>query len=1017
MTESNYTTVMIQSYQEEFEGLIKKYVFNSYGDLEKKEIEDLSNSLIGLFSQAILAYRKDLFKSIDISLKTEGILFGVDVFNVENLFEDFYIELEQLLSSQFQDFTLKENELLDSIYQFIKEYIKLDILLMSRYYEETELYGFPNSFSVYPEKRMDYLNEDEVYSKSRELLEAVDRIENLSYQELNKKLLENKVKVDVVLTDPPYFIAINKNWDNEKDPAARLEYFKDYFRSLVGVVNEDSILMIFNDYSNIEIIEKAIEEVRYEIDFIEAGEELFGIEHYDYLINYYNSRGIDILSIEHSERTKLFNFNTLSYLEWMKSNPASRMGVNKDKKIDNPYKMGYYRDSEYLIIAVNNYDSNHKKELFKNLLWEEHEIFDSINPDSTVREKDVRIHATTKKASVIQDIILKYTNYSDIILDNFSGSGAISISAYENHRRFISSELDEYMYKLSIGRFAMVRNFLGRRPFPTVIQEKDMHTNKLIRNNLYSLFEKQIEEVYSSILKPLNRQQRINYVKESLLEISSKFGLQYLELQRLNIDEIAFILGFVKDYYDTPGFKIKFGVSRNEPHLLFKAFDNTPLILKKLSTMENRDISKIIGKYNEKYKKDNNNTKATDKTNYFEIVEGKIKQYLGKDEINPNYSKKVYGNYPDEAELKEALKTIKKVDKEKRDYSHYQTQLEGNGKFIIDNVLRLYHSSIKSLLYDSGDIAKTFLNSIAYSNYKNKSKSEKQDAEYRYALYLEELATILIENEGNAQKAVANRQSINDSRFYQAREFYKTLAKIYLYLLYLESRDNNYQNTILYEVKSYFINYIYPLEGDGITITPEKKVHEKLEKLLISKADEVYYGLVGAEQSYIEFDNKTIENAIVEGCMEAVGMFKNPHVFEDFDFRILLPRLNKIVTKDNSFKILLQFEKWNAKTPIEKMWKEIDSSINEIISTKFSNEVIKNIFKNGINNDLNTEETNLSKQNSNHKSFNKADRVNKVKDLLDKGKTPKQIAEGLGITIQTVYNYKREIEARNTPKA
>ena len=113
MTESNYTTVMIQSYQEEFEGLIKKYVFNSYGDLEKKEIEDLSNSLIGLFSQAILAYRKDLFKSIDISLKTEGILFGVDVFNVENLFEDFYIELEQLLSSQFQDFTLKENELLD----------------------------------------------------------------------------------------------------------------------------------------------------------------------------------------------------------------------------------------------------------------------------------------------------------------------------------------------------------------------------------------------------------------------------------------------------------------------------------------------------------------------------------------------------------------------------------------------------------------------------------------------------------------------------------------------------------------------------------------------------------------------------------------------------------------------------------------------------------------------------------------------------------------------------------------
>lgn len=160
---------------------------------------------------------------------------------------------------------------------------------------------------------------------------------NADYQTLHKNLPDNSV--DIVLTDTPYFINYAGNaWDDGLDESGRLEFFKSYFKSLIPKLKPEAVLLVFNDYSNIDIIEKAILLASAEISYDSMDDG-----------NLDESKEVWMENLMSDNR-----FTILPYLEWAKTNPRPHVHINKL--------------SEYVITAISGYKQ------FENML----EVYDYI---------------------------------------------------------------------------------------------------------------------------------------------------------------------------------------------------------------------------------------------------------------------------------------------------------------------------------------------------------------------------------------------------------------------------------------------------------------------------------------------------------------------------------------------------------------------------------------------------------------------------------------------------------------
>ena len=72
-------------------------------------------------------------------------------------------------------------------------------------------------------------------------------------------------------------------------------------------------------------------------------------------------------------------------------------------------------------------------------------------------ENGVKVHSTQKPLNLLNNIILSTSNYNDIILDPFSGTGTTAHSAKLWGRRFIGIERDEKYIVTSLKRLDLVK--------------------------------------------------------------------------------------------------------------------------------------------------------------------------------------------------------------------------------------------------------------------------------------------------------------------------------------------------------------------------------------------------------------------------------------------------------------------------------------------------------------------------------------------------------------------------------
>lgn len=222
---------------------------------------------------------------------------------------------------------------------------------------------------------------------------------NANAYTLIKELKQNNILVNHIITDPPYNISKENNFNSMKNPRKGV-YFGDWDK-------EFDLYSWIKDYS--EILDKN-----------------------GSMIIFCSYRFISHI-IDKLEECDMIVKDTLI---WKKSNPMPR---NIERR--------YVQDTEFAIWAVK-----------KNSKWtfnkpESASYLRSCFETSTVSGKEKTGHPTQKSLKLMEEIIKIHTNKNDIILDPFMGSGTTGIAAINLDRKFIGIELEKEYFKLSLNRF------------------------------------------------------------------------------------------------------------------------------------------------------------------------------------------------------------------------------------------------------------------------------------------------------------------------------------------------------------------------------------------------------------------------------------------------------------------------------------------------------------------------------------------------------------------------------------
>ena len=212
------------------------------------------------------------------------------------------------------------------------------------------------------------------------------------------KLIEQGIKVDAVITDPPYNISKKNNF---KTLGTRSKIGMDfgewdknfnltsYIKKIPFLVNENSNIIIFNAWQNLGIIKKAC-----------------------------------------------FENNILikRCLVLSKSNPAP---FNRDRMFVN--------DVEFALWGVYNSKNKPTKWTFNREEKLEKCVFLTTTQSS-------KLHPTAKDIKVISKLVKLLTNENDTILDMFMGSGTTGVACKNLNRKFIGIELDDKYFEIARNR-------------------------------------------------------------------------------------------------------------------------------------------------------------------------------------------------------------------------------------------------------------------------------------------------------------------------------------------------------------------------------------------------------------------------------------------------------------------------------------------------------------------------------------------------------------------------------------
>lgn len=225
------------------------------------------------------------------------------------------------------------------------------------------------------------------------------------YLENSYKLIDDFIKddlkVDHIITDPPYNISKSNNFNTLNNPRSGVDFgawdknfdLFEWIGLYSKLINKNGSFIIFCSYLFISDICKELQKN---------------------------------------------NFDVKDILIWRKTNPMPR---NTNRR--------YVQDMEFAIWSVK-----------KNSKWTFNKPKDipylrSLFETATVLGKERTTHPTQKSLELMKKIIEIHTNEDDLILDPFMGSGTTGVAALKLNRRFIGVEKDEKYFNIAKQRLTL----------------------------------------------------------------------------------------------------------------------------------------------------------------------------------------------------------------------------------------------------------------------------------------------------------------------------------------------------------------------------------------------------------------------------------------------------------------------------------------------------------------------------------------------------------------------------------
>ena len=229
-----------------------------------------------------------------------------------------------------------------------------------------------------------------------------------------QELIDEDVKVDLILTDLPYGVTANK-WDN-------IIPFDEMWMCVHNLTKNAHVPIIFfgNQPFTTKLINSNFKEFRYEWIYQKTSGGNFAALKYQ--------------PLKVHEHILVFGKKTPYYYPIMEER-------EEKGKIRNKYSKTHYTHQ-----VSENYHIK-SEEITKNYPLLRNPI--SIRKFNNRKKKDRGLHPTQKPVELLEYLIKTYTKEGDLVLDFTMGSGSTGVACQNTNRNFIGIELEEEYYKIA----------------------------------------------------------------------------------------------------------------------------------------------------------------------------------------------------------------------------------------------------------------------------------------------------------------------------------------------------------------------------------------------------------------------------------------------------------------------------------------------------------------------------------------------------------------------------------------
>ena len=256
------------------------------------------------------------------------------------------------------------------------------------------------------------------------------------------KLIERGVKVDMILTDPPYGTTACK-WDT-------IIPFEDMWERLNKLIKPNGAIVLFGSepfssalrMSNIK---------NYKYDWVWEKQKASNFMGAKYSPLKYH----EIISV-FSNNTHFYNPQRYKVLEIEEIMSLNEEGIRKLLETKDYDRFGKVDRRK----TINDCKTN--KELLGNDIKRTRSKDDGYRYPKSVlkinKEVNTNVHPTQKPVALMEYLVKTYTNEGETVLDFTMGSGSTGVACVNTNRNFIGIELDEEYFEIAKKRIEEANN-------------------------------------------------------------------------------------------------------------------------------------------------------------------------------------------------------------------------------------------------------------------------------------------------------------------------------------------------------------------------------------------------------------------------------------------------------------------------------------------------------------------------------------------------------------------------------